>query len=331
VIVLTGVIWQWRNERSLSTTVSGTTSVATGPTVPPPPIQGSNVTTHLTLQFGQDRMLPVATALENIWRWYALANIVVVIGKDGKSNEIITWTVFLTLDRPVNPQQVLVTSLSSLPRYEVKDRDSRSVVVAFVGDLTDIAVDIRVVGSVVPAPMVAAPPIAPTHYTERDIRELLDALAKAQELDRDKISQTIFQIQTTAANWVGIYRNQNLVAKLKELRTRLQTDVWDPIDELVYDNHDKDSLYIQQMRAAFALDDEAAKGELTRSFQPAIDAIGKLPPNPPEETLQLVSPQFAELLKQANVAYQWYIKLHDRIPQMMQSLRTNGVTGYEKK
>jgi hypothetical protein len=179
--------------------------------------------------------------------------------------------------------------------------------------------------------MVAAPPIAPTHYTERDIRELLDALAKAQELDRDKISQTIFQIQTTAANWVGIYRNQNLVAKLKELRTRLQTDVWDPIDELVYDNHDKDSLYIQQMRAAFALDDEAAKGELTRSFQPAIDAIGKLPPNPPEETLQLVSPQFAELLKQANVAYQWYIKLHDRIPQMMQSLRTNGVTGYEKK
>jgi hypothetical protein len=155
-----------------ASSVDAKTDIVTGPTTPPTTPQGPNLNTHITLQFGHGTALPVATVLENIWRWYALANVVVLKRLDGgPSTEIKTWTVFLTLDHPINPQQVIVTSPTALPPYEVKDRDSRSIVIAFTGDLVDLPVEIKVEGKVTTQASAATPvlgvPVAATSETTK--------------------------------------------------------------------------------------------------------------------------------------------------------------------
>ena len=278
---------------------------------------------------GPGFLIYVATD-ESPRRWgFVKQRVVVLLGKDGHSTEIKAWSVFLTIDRPISAQQVLVTSSGSLPKYEVKDRDSRSVVVAFMGDLVDTTLDIKVTVSVVPTSSVSAPSTTP-HYTERDIRELLDALTEAQNLNQNNIFPVITAIQSTAVNWRGAFRNvyaAGLIKALKDEREHLQSTVWQAIDDFVYV---KNARHVEQIRTALALDDDAAKGDLTRAFQPVKDALSKLPQNPSDDTLDLIAPQFQELAQQANLAYQWFLKIRTRLPEMQNNLRTKGVTGYEK-
>ena len=76
----------------------------------------SDIDTHLSLKFGAG--LPLANHLSNIWRWYALANVVVIVSPEGRK-EIKTWNIFVTFEKPVNVSQVTVSSQSTLPEYEV--------------------------------------------------------------------------------------------------------------------------------------------------------------------------------------------------------------------
>jgi hypothetical protein len=85
------------------------------------------------------------------------------------------------------------------------------------------------------------------------------------------------------------------------------------------------------MRFALALDNEAAKGELTRALDVAIDALGMLPDHPEQRTIGLVAPQFGEVNKQYNIVYQWTEAAKIRTDEMTKNLRTKGVTGYEQK
>lgn len=99
--------------------------------------------THLTLKFGGPNSIPVATDVANIWRWYALAN-----------------NLFLTFGRPIDVKQVLIEG-ENLPPHEIKDRDARSVVIAFRGDIQNALVKVRMDTSVgaVPQPIPTTAPV----------------------------------------------------------------------------------------------------------------------------------------------------------------------------
>ena len=100
--------------------------------------------------------------------------------------------------------------------------------------------------------------------------------------------------------------------QLRELQKRLKSNVWDTIDKFVYQDHVR---HEEQMRTEFALDHEAAKGELTRTLQVTIDAVNRLPDNPSRETALLVAPQFTELAKQSDIAYQWLLLMRGRMAE----------------
>jgi hypothetical protein len=109
------------------------------------PTQGAD--THLSLNFGQTGTTPQATSLSNIWRWYALANVARMILPDGQMRDIKSWSVFLTFEKPVDVKQIIVEG-QGIPQYEVKDRDARSAVIAFLGDIVNASLRIRVDSSV---------------------------------------------------------------------------------------------------------------------------------------------------------------------------------------
>src|SRR5215475_7739370 len=96
-----------------------------------PLVARNDLDTHLSLKFVDGP--PTANHLSNIWRWYALANVFVMVTPEGR-REVKTWNVFLTFDKLVNANQAVVSSQSPLPQFDVKDRESRSAVIAFMGD-----------------------------------------------------------------------------------------------------------------------------------------------------------------------------------------------------
>jgi hypothetical protein len=183
VLAVVGTGWLLYGTRAASIT-STTTNVTAGPVSQQTPPLGDLLTiTHLNLKFGHGSDLPVATANDNIWRWYALANVFRVIGKDGQSADIRAWTIFVTFDRSLDPKQIAVTSKGSLPTYEVKERDYRSAVIAFSGDLVDIDVDIRVEGRIVANPQqdqthmgFTAGPAPDRDATIADLRKQIEEL-----------------------------------------------------------------------------------------------------------------------------------------------------------
>jgi hypothetical protein len=84
------------------------------------------------------------------------------------------------------------------------------------------------------------------------------------------------------------------------------------------------------MQTMFVLDHEAAKNELSRSLQTAIQAIQRLPRDAPTEMEELVARDFKELINQSRLTYQWLVEVRTRIDLMTKNLNTKGVTGFEK-
>ncbi len=112
----------------------------------------------LRLQFGADGATPNAIQTQNVWRWYALTTI--FAGTVPAAPVMArSWTVFLTFDKPLDIKQVVVEADGPLPIYEVKDTDSRSVVIAFMGDLSNRTVDLKILS--VPG---YAPPMPPLKH-----------------------------------------------------------------------------------------------------------------------------------------------------------------------
>lgn len=178
-----------------------------------------------------------------------------------------------------------------------------------------------------PRPDTASP--SPRPYTERQIRELLDALADAQSLISKQMLPLSIKIEEQAANWRGIAGPTGgtalLARRLPELRDRLQSEFWKPLNDFVYRDH---ADYSAELRIAFMLDHEAARGELTRSLQTAAETIKKLPDTPSDQLLDLVTPQFDEFRKQSGALYAWIYQSNERIKSMSDNLRTKGITGY---
>jgi hypothetical protein len=112
-----------------------------------PPMSASIIPTEIRLQFGGQNDLPIRITEDNIWRWYAMKTIDVGINpKTKKLEERITgWTIFLTLDKPINFSEVRVTSTNSLPRYAVQDSSERSAIIVIDGNLERSVLDVHFV------------------------------------------------------------------------------------------------------------------------------------------------------------------------------------------
>lgn len=166
------------------------------------------------------------------------------------------------------------------------------------------------------------PPVA--QYTERDVRELLDALTEAHELLEKTIAPAFFGLESAVLNYQGFLRNgaNNFARSLTEYRTTIQETVWPRVNDFVYTKH---SRYKDEMRFALALEEEAAKGEVTRKLDTAIDAVKRLPQNSTPEMDKLVEPQLKAVASeiQPNV-YRWLGKARGRIDEMTKSLRQTG-------
>lgn len=106
--------------------------------------RGTNLETRLSLKFGSAGSLPIEDGIANVARWYALANVVVMVAADNTRKEIRTWNVFITFEKPVQVRQVVISSKDALPSYEVKDFGDKSAVIAFVGDLSNVSLEISV-------------------------------------------------------------------------------------------------------------------------------------------------------------------------------------------
>ena len=169
-------------------------------------------------------------------------------------------------------------------------------------------------------------------YTERDIREMLDALTDAQKLVNELIEPSFFQLESLVVNWQGAIPNmgpQGFARALTEKREIIQTEVWPRIDDFVYK---KNVRYKEQMRFALALDEDAARGEVIRALDVAIASVKLIPPNAPPETYKLVERDFQAVAKLFNPpVYRWIGAAHTRIEKMTDNLRSTGETGFENQ
>ena len=108
--------------------------------------QPAQVPTGIRLQFNGEHTMPYALDQENIFRWYALFTGVIHADSPERKVERLTWTLFLTFDKPVAVQQVRLDSeRGKLPEYEVKDFTSRGAVIVLSGDLVGLVVHVRIV------------------------------------------------------------------------------------------------------------------------------------------------------------------------------------------
>ena len=196
---------------------------------PPQPTEVALTTaeTRIKLQFGGSNEIPVGIELHNIWRWYALSNVVILNLPEGQ-REIKTWSVFLTFDKPVDVKQVLV-SVPGNRRYEVKDTSPRSAVIAFLEDIVNAPVEIRVVTSVgTPANGPATPPSPPPkpHYDSAEISAMLGVLRKWTGIIDQKIEPGHALFQNEFHLWDQKLKTANLQQKVEaaEKARRLLSD-----------------------------------------------------------------------------------------------------------
>ncbi|MET4217864.1 hypothetical protein ABIB00_003076 [Bradyrhizobium sp. LB14.3] len=217
-----------------------------------------------------------------------------------------------------------------------------AVFATFGGSATKVAVLPSLPGSnanqmpVVPPPQTAPPEVAPAKtaikvtYTERDVREMLDALTDAHRLIEDVVSPSFFQLESQVVNWQGAIPNMGpngFAIALSARREKIQTEVWPQINDFVYKTHDR---YKDQMRFALALDEEAAKGEVIRALDVAIASVKLIPPNAPPETYKLVERDFKAVANLFNPGvYKWIGTARTRIDEMSKNLRSTGKTGFE--
>jgi hypothetical protein len=170
-------------------------------------------------------------------------------------------------------------------------------------------------------------PDASRRLLPRDVQRLLEALGEATDLGENSISPTLGAIQSWAANWKGVIRNGNGEAVYVTGRDSLKRDVWDKIDTLLA----KFPTYQMQLQTAFALEIPAAKNELSKSLDDAINTVKKYPKNAPPDMDDLLEPRFRELIKQSNLAWNWWSEARQRIREMTANLKDRGVAEFSRR
>ena len=193
----------------------------------------ADIDTHLSLKFASGNTPPTATNLSNVWRWYALQTRV----QSPTGQQAIGWAIFLTLDKPTNVNQVVLSSNKALPVYEVKDRDARSIVIAVSGDIQDTDVEIKVLSNVPrvplspPAPVVIAapepqktvekaPPPAPRpHFEPEEIREIILALRQMREVYDKTLAPTYARAYSFTNGWNARLNSSGVIGVSQEARS----------------------------------------------------------------------------------------------------------------
>ena len=194
------------------------------------------------------------------------------------------------------------------------------------------------IGGGVSSPQIATqqpagrPTIPRVAYTERDIREMLDALDEGQDLVEMKLMPLWEPIQNRLINpgyFLTAMGLKETIAGLIDSKNILQEKVWPPINDFVYREHRG---YEDQMRVALALDNDVAKGELTRAIQTIIDRLKLFPESPDKiepKAVGLVAPEYERASELSGQFWQWLTVAQSRIKEMKTNLRQKGVTGYE--
>jgi hypothetical protein len=119
------------------------------------------------------------------------------------------------------------------------------------------------------------------------------------------------------------------IQALNDSKDLLQKIVWPSINDFVYKEHNR---YEAQMRIALALDQEAAKGELTRSLQSLIEKIELFPDDPDKidvRAVGLVLPYYEKAKEHTQSFWNWLTLAQERTRAMQKNLREKGVTGFE--
>jgi hypothetical protein len=176
-----------------------------------------------------------------------------------------------------------------------------------------------------PLPTPTPTPEVPKTLSPKFVRELLEALSEAKTLHNKFVDPTMGQIDSWAANWRGVLRNNNGAQLYSRLRDELKTQVWEKIDSLIDQNKD----YQKELEWVFALDHPAAKNELSRALQTVVEAIQRLPPNAPPALDDLLEPQFKELIKQSNLGWDWVTRANQRLNKMTEDVNTRGIVEYK--
>jgi hypothetical protein len=202
-------------------------------------------------------VLPVETSMANVARWYALANVVVVVAANGKRNEIKTWNIFIAFERSIDTRQVLVKSKDALPRYEVKGFSPKSAVIAFLGDLVDVSLEIAITsnastmpgqttliakpGAVTTAANVPGPtsqlPMKP-RYNDGEIRKLIDVMASLREMADAKIAPKTWELSEYRNSWERKLRDEGVesTATYVEGYAEPIRGALNEINKILYDN-----------------------------------------------------------------------------------------------
>jgi hypothetical protein len=107
--------------------------------IPPP----AKIPTRLRIQFSGGNALPREIDQQNIWRWYAAAQLRKGVSPDKPPVEfIVNWTLFLMFDRPVDLTQLRIDGGAQLPRHEVKDANARYAIIVFDGDMPSLVLEL---------------------------------------------------------------------------------------------------------------------------------------------------------------------------------------------
>jgi hypothetical protein len=100
---------------------------------------------ELRLHVFGDNRLPDRLSADNIWRWFYMHNVLVMMNQDGtKNREILTSELFISFDQPVGVGTMMVRSDKPLSHYEVKEFNNRFAIVAFQEALPECNLHIEV-------------------------------------------------------------------------------------------------------------------------------------------------------------------------------------------
>jgi hypothetical protein len=101
---------------------------------------------QLRLHVYGDTRLPDRLAAANIWRWYYMHEVLVMMNQDGSKNrEILTSKLFISFDQPVSVGTMTVRADKPLPHYEVKEFNNRFAIIAFLEAVPECNLEIDVI------------------------------------------------------------------------------------------------------------------------------------------------------------------------------------------
>src|SRR5258708_22118387 len=97
----------------------------------------------LRLHVYTDNRLPDRLSASNIWRWFYLHDVLVMMNQDGtKNREILTSKLFISFDQPVAVGTMPIRSDKPISHYEVKEFNNRFPIIAFQEALPECNIDI---------------------------------------------------------------------------------------------------------------------------------------------------------------------------------------------